>query len=190
MPTPNPNSDSSTAPSISSDNGREGEQTPVTASCAGRLRTVQSAEPIRHSMSGFSLFKMGKDQKRMEFTVATPEEYVHRFEGKRVINKILIANNGIAAVKCMRSIRRWSYELFKNERAIRFVVMVTPEDLKANADFVYKPCGPNGSWAGKRQDDYSNVKGWTDYTQCYNPEILDVLNKLHARDDGAGHACT
>ncbi|EPQ16948.1 Endothelial cell-specific chemotaxis regulator [Myotis brandtii] len=34
----------------------------------------------------------------------------------------------------MRSIRRWSYEMFRNERAIRFVVMVTPEDLKANAD--------------------------------------------------------
>lgn len=33
----------------------------------------------------------------------------------------------------MRSIRRWSYEMFRNERAIRFVVMVTPEDLKANA---------------------------------------------------------
>ena len=33
----------------------------------------------------------------------------------------------------MRSIRRWSYEMFRNERTIRFVVMVTPEDLKANA---------------------------------------------------------
>lgn len=47
--------------------------------------------------------------------------------------QVLIANNGIAAVKCMRSIRRWAYEMFRNERAIRFVVMVTPEDLKANA---------------------------------------------------------
>ena len=46
---------------------------------------------------------------------------------------MLIANNGIAAVKCIRSIRRWSYEMFHNERAIRFVAMVTPEDLKANA---------------------------------------------------------
>jgi hypothetical protein len=44
--------------------------------------------------------------------------------------QVLIANNGIAAVKCMRSIRRWSYEMFRNERAVRFVVMVTPEDLK------------------------------------------------------------
>lgn len=33
----------------------------------------------------------------------------------------------------MRSIRRWAYEMFRNERTIRFVVMVTPEDLKANA---------------------------------------------------------
>uniref|UniRef100_A0A8B9NNR5 acetyl-CoA carboxylase n=1 Tax=Accipiter nisus TaxID=211598 RepID=A0A8B9NNR5_9AVES len=47
-------------------------------------------------------------------------------------HQVLIANNGIAAVKCMRSIRRWAYEMFRNERAIRFVVMVTPEDLKAN----------------------------------------------------------
>ena len=49
--------------------------------------------------------------------------------------QVLIANNGIAAVKCMRSIRRWSYEMFRNERTVRFVVMVTPEDLKANAGF-------------------------------------------------------
>ena len=47
--------------------------------------------------------------------------------------QVLIANNGIAAVKCMRSVRRWSYEMFKNEHSIRFVVMVTPEDLEANA---------------------------------------------------------
>lgn len=72
-----------------------------------------------------------------DFLLATTEEFVKRFGGNRVINKILIANNGIAAVKCMRSIRRWSYEMFKNERAVRFVVMVTPEDLKANAEYVF-----------------------------------------------------
>lgn len=52
---------------------------------------------------------------------------------KLIVLQVLIANNGIAAVKCMRSVRRWAYEMFRNERAIRFVVMVTPEDLKANA---------------------------------------------------------
>jgi acetyl-CoA carboxylase/biotin carboxylase 1 len=48
----------------------------------------------------------------------------------RVIEKVLIANNGVAAVKAIRSIRRWAYEVFGNERAIKFVVMATPEDLK------------------------------------------------------------
>lgn len=47
-----------------------------------------------------------------------------------MIDKVLIANNGIAAVKCMRSIRKWAYELFGNEKAIKFVVMVSPDDLK------------------------------------------------------------
>lgn len=97
-----------------------------------------------------------------DFTVASPAEFIARFGGNRTIEKVrvtfpasvvtvpvphataafliffllrqvLIANNGIAAVKCMRSIRRWAYEMFRNERTIRFVVMVTPEDLKANA---------------------------------------------------------
>lgn len=62
--------------------------------------------------------------------VASPGEFVHRYGGKRVIEKILIANNGIGAVKFIRSCRRWSYEAFGNDRAIRIHVMVTPEDLK------------------------------------------------------------
>lgn len=55
-----------------------------------------------------------------------------------LVLKVLIANNGIAAVKCMRSVRRWSYEMFRNERAVRFVVMVTPEDLKGRIYFHFK----------------------------------------------------
>lgn len=65
--------------------------------------------------------------------ISTIEDFVQKFGGTNVIKKVLIANNGIAAVKCMRSIRRWSYEFFKNERIIKFAVMYTPEDLKANA---------------------------------------------------------
>ncbi len=47
-----------------------------------------------------------------------------------VIEKVLIANNGVAAVKAIRSIRKWAYDMFGNERAIQFVVMATPEDLR------------------------------------------------------------
>ena len=68
--------------------------------------------------------------------IATPAEFVKRFGGSRVIEKVLIANNGIAAVKCMRSVRRWAYELFGNEKAIRFVAMVTPEDLRVRRHYL------------------------------------------------------
>ena len=50
--------------------------------------------------------------------------------------KVLIANNGIAAVKEIRSVRKWAYETFGDERAIQFTVMATPEDLQANADYI------------------------------------------------------
>lgn len=50
--------------------------------------------------------------------------------------QVLIANNGIAAVKMIRSVRKWAYETFGNERAILFTVMATPEDLGANADYI------------------------------------------------------
>ena len=74
-------------------------------------------------MSGIHL--SAQDRDKAELNIATPEEFIKRFGGTRVIKNVLIANNGIAAVKCMRSIRRWSYEVFKNERAIRFVAMVS-----------------------------------------------------------------
>lgn len=97
-------------------------------------------------MSGAHLMKIGHKRTSSkghvkDFSVATPEEFVKRFGGDVVINKVLVANNGIAAVKCIRSIRRWSYEMFHNERVIRFVVMVTPEDLKANAGKVTEIAG-------------------------------------------------
>lgn len=42
-------------------------------------------------------------------------DYVKRLGGNNVITKVLIANNGIAAVKFIRSIRLWAYEMFGNE---------------------------------------------------------------------------
>jgi acetyl-CoA carboxylase/biotin carboxylase 1 len=50
--------------------------------------------------------------------------------------QVLIANNGIAAVKELRSVRKWAYETFGDEKAIQFTVMATPEDLQANADYI------------------------------------------------------
>lgn len=114
-----------------------------------------------------------------DVTVATPEELVRKLNGTRVINRVLIANNGIAAVKCMRSIRRWAYEVFRNERAIRFVVMVTPEDLKANAEYI------------KMADHYVPVPGGTNNNNYANVElILDIAKRMQVQAvwAGWGHA--
>uniref|UniRef100_A0A452HCX6 acetyl-CoA carboxylase n=1 Tax=Gopherus agassizii TaxID=38772 RepID=A0A452HCX6_9SAUR len=138
---------------------------------------------VRPSMSGLHLVKQGRDRKKVDlqrdFTVASPAEFVTRFGGNKVIEKVLIANNGIAAVKCMRSIRRWSYEMFRNERAIRFVVMVTPEDLKANAEYI------------KMADHYVPVPGGTNNNNYANVElILDIAKRIPVQAvwAGWGHA--
>lgn len=46
------------------------------------------------------------------------EAFVASLGGKRVLKKILVANNGMAALKAIRSMRRWSYETFGDERQV------------------------------------------------------------------------
>ncbi|KAJ8688508.1 hypothetical protein QAD02_024303 [Eretmocerus hayati] len=141
---------------------------------------IERRKRLRPSMSqGTVMIQTQGRQLEKDFTIATPEEFVHRFGGSRVINKVLIANNGIAAVKCMRSIRRWSYEMFKNERAIRFVVMVTPEDLKANAEYI------------KMADQYVPVPGGTNNNNYANVELIvdiAIRTQVQAVWAGWGHA--
>ena len=46
---------------------------------------------------------------------------------------ILVANNGIGAVKFIRSVRSWAYKTFGSERAVSLVAMATPEVLRPQA---------------------------------------------------------
>jgi len=63
-------------------------------------------------------------------------QYIKERGGNRVIRKILIANNGMAATKSILSMRQWAYMELGDEKAIKFVAMASPEDLKANAEFI------------------------------------------------------
>ena len=56
--------------------------------------------------------------------------------GTDAIRSILIANNGMAAVKFMRSVRSWVYESFGAERVVLLVAMATPEDMRINAGHI------------------------------------------------------
>lgn len=92
--------------------------------------------------------------------------------GSNPINRVLIANNGIAAVKMIRSIRKWAYLTFQNDKIIEFVVMVTPEDLDANCEyirlsdhFVEVPGGPN-------INNYANVDLIVQIAQKQNVQVL------------------
>uniref|UniRef100_A0A8C5JWY7 acetyl-CoA carboxylase n=1 Tax=Jaculus jaculus TaxID=51337 RepID=A0A8C5JWY7_JACJA len=125
----------------------------------------------RPSMSGLHLVKRDREHKKpdqhRDFTVASPAEFVTRFGGNRVIEK------------CMRSVRRWAYEMFRNERAIRFVVMVTPEDLKANAEYI------------KMADQYVPVPGGPNNNNYANVElIVDIAKRIPVQAvwAGWGHA--
>ncbi|EJU03511.1 acetyl CoA carboxylase [Dacryopinax primogenitus] len=106
-------------------------------------------------------------------------DFVKSHGGHTVITKVLIANNGIAAVKEIRSVRQWSYETFGTERAVEFTVMATPEDLKANAEYI------------RMADRYIEVPGGTNNNNYANVDvILDVAERagVHAVWAGWGHA--
>jgi len=107
------------------------------------------------------------------------KDFVAAHGGHTVITNVLIANNGIAAVKEIRSVRKWAYETFGDERAIQFTVMATPEDLQANADYI------------RMADQYVEVPGGTNNNNYANVElIVDVAERMgvHAVWAGWGHA--
>ncbi|KAH0562652.1 acetyl-coenzyme-A carboxylase [Trichoglossum hirsutum] len=107
------------------------------------------------------------------------KDFVASHDGHTVITSVLIANNGIAAVKEIRSVRKWAYETFGDERAIQFTVMATPEDLQANADYI------------RMADQYVEVPGGTNNNNYANVElIVDIAERMgvHAVWAGWGHA--
>lgn len=94
---------------------------------------------------------------------------------KCLLYQVLIANNGIAAVKEIRSVRKWAYEVFGNERAIQFTVMATPEDLQANADYI------------RMADQYVEVPGGTNNNNYANVElIVDIAERMNVHAVWAG----
>ena len=106
-------------------------------------------------------------------------DFVRAHGGHSVITKVLICNNGIAAVKEIRSVRKWAYETFGDERAIQFTVMATPEDLRVNAEYI------------RLADQYVEVPGGSNANNYANVElIVDIAERagVHAVWAGWGHA--
>ncbi|GFY96498.1 acetyl-CoA carboxylase 1 [Actinidia rufa] len=100
----------------------------------------------------------GPNPLRSPIAVAEVSDFCYALGGKKPIHSILIANNGMAAVKFICSVRAWAYETFGTEKAILLVAMATPEDMRINAEhiriadqFVEVPGGTNNN-------NYANVQ--------------------------------
>lgn len=105
-------------------------------------------------------------------TFASVEEYVKETQGKRAIRSVLIANNGMAALKAIRSIRMWCYEMFADERKISFVVMATPEDLRANAEYIRMAEHVVEVPGGANNNNYANVALIVEIAERYRVDAV------------------
>merc|ERR1712151_550714 len=95
---------------------------------------------------------------KVESLPKTIEDYVENRGGNRPIKKVLISNNGMAATKSILSMRQWAYMELGDERAVQFVAMATPEDLKANAEFIRLADSFVEVPGGVNRNNYANVE--------------------------------
>eukprot|EP01060_Flectonema_neradi_P003439 TRINITY_DN12209_c0_g1_i1.p1 TRINITY_DN12209_c0_g1~~TRINITY_DN12209_c0_g1_i1.p1 ORF type:complete len:2240 (+),score=525.55 TRINITY_DN12209_c0_g1_i1:150-6869(+) len=86
------------------------------------------------------------------------EALVASLGGKRVLRRVLIANNGLAALKGIRSMRQWAYELMGDESSIQFVCMATPEDIRVNVEYIKMADETVEVPGGRNSNNYANVQ--------------------------------
>ncbi|KNA10199.1 hypothetical protein SOVF_146610, partial [Spinacia oleracea] len=116
---------------------------------------------------------------RNSTTLPMVDEFCYALGGKRPIHSILIANNGMAAVKFIRSVRTWAYETFGTEKAISLVAMATPEDMRINAEHI------------RMADQFVEVPGGTNNNNYANVQLIVEMAEITHVDavwPGWGHA--
>ncbi|EOY16076.1 Acetyl-CoA carboxylase 1 isoform 2 [Theobroma cacao] len=116
---------------------------------------------------------------RSPATISQVDEFCFALGGKKPIHSILIANNGMAAVKFIRSIRTWAYETFGTEKAILLVAMATPEDMRINAEHI------------RIADQFVEVPGGTNNNNYANVQLIVEMAEITHVDavwPGWGHA--
>lgn len=99
-------------------------------------------------------------------------EYCNFLGGTKIIERVLVANNGIAAVKCIRSIRHWAYDLFRDERIVKFICMATPEDYQANAEYIRAADQVISVPGGANNNNYANVELIVELAKQYNIDAV------------------
>ncbi|KAG2445384.1 hypothetical protein HXX76_000006 [Chlamydomonas incerta] len=107
------------------------------------------------------------------------EQYVQELGGDRPIYSVLVANNGLAAVKFMRSVRSWASQALGNARAVSLVALATPDDMRINAEHI------------SLADQFVEVPGGTNNNNYANVELIVQIARRAGVDavwPGWGHA--
>lgn len=62
------------------------------------------------------------------------------------------------------------------QRILKYLIFLN------ETEFAERRCSDEGKWEGKPGGDPAS-NGWTNYTNCYLPEILELLKKLGNKDE-------
>lgn len=96
--------------------------------------------------------------KRISSLSQQVDTFVKSIGGSAPIYSILVANNGIAAVKFIRSIRKWAFTTFGSDKAVSLVAMATHIDIKSNAEHIHMADQFVEVPGGGSAENYGNVK--------------------------------
>eukprot|EP01054_Gregarina_sp_Poly1_P000780 Gregarina_sp_Poly_1__779@NODE_1187_length_4827_cov_61_777101_g816_i0_p1_GENE_NODE_1187_length_4827_cov_61_777101_g816_i0NODE_1187_length_4827_cov_61_777101_g816_i0_p1_ORF_typecomplete_len837_score121_93CPSase_L_D2/PF02786_17/4_5e58Biotin_carb_N/PF00289_22/4_1e23Biotin_carb_N/PF00289_22/1e03Biotin_carb_C/PF02785_19/1_8e23Biotin_carb_C/PF02785_19/7_3e03ATPgrasp_3/PF02655_14/1_4e14Biotin_lipoyl/PF00364_22/1_4e10ATPgrasp_Ter/PF15632_6/1_7e08ATPgrasp/PF02222_22/8_6e08ATPgrasp/PF02222_22/9_9e03Dala_Da len=85
------------------------------------------------------------------------EDFCKFKRGTRPISRLLVANNGNAAIKAIKSLRAWCLKTFSNERELEVVGMATKDDELSNAEYISRCDYLAKVPAGSNNFNYANV---------------------------------
>ena len=138
---------------------------------------ISALSPRLQSLSGhqlngsFSLDDINHNSAKQS-NKSLDDEWVKAHGGNKPIKTVLIANNGIAAVKAMRSIRNWSYETFGKDNEVKFISMATPEDIKVNAEYIRLSDQCVTVPGGANNNNYANVMLICEIAERYDADAV------------------
>ncbi|SCP05586.1 biotin carboxylase subunit of acetyl CoA carboxylase, putative [Plasmodium ovale] len=78
-------------------------------------------------------------------------------KNEKIVKKLLIANNGMAALKCILSLKEWLFKRFYDEDLIKIIVLATQDDIESNAKYISLADKVVKVPSGKNTNNYANV---------------------------------
>lgn len=107
----------------------------------------------------------------MAFPKLREEKYNRLYK----LRRILIANNGLAAVKFITSIREFSRELLLDENFFTFVLMASEDDLVSNSAYLSLGSEVINVPSGQSNNNYGNVNLITEIGRTKNIQVFKIF---------------